>query len=73
LFRRTVVQARPRPLRRRVGDRCLLGGRRARHRDRPPHLRTVGLPQGAVKEGRERVYAAIANSGYTFPAKRIAG
>src|SRR5207249_3734809 len=32
---------------------------------------TVGLPQGAVKEGRERVFAAIANSGYTFPLKRI--
>src|SRR5207247_2230218 len=32
---------------------------------------TVGLPQGAVKEGRERVYAALANTGYTFPLKRI--
>jgi magnesium chelatase family protein len=31
----------------------------------------VGLPHGAVKEGRERVYAAIANTGYTFPLKRI--
>src|SRR5437016_2604383 len=30
-----------------------------------------GLPQGAVKEGRERVYAALANTGYTFPLKRI--
>ena len=30
-------------------------------------------PQGAVKEGRERVYAAIANSGYTVPLKRITG
>src|SRR5437870_558146 len=36
-----------------------------------PTFATVGLPQGAVKEGRERVYAAIANSGYTFPLKRI--
>src|SRR5213079_2212667 len=27
--------------------------------------------QGAVKEGRERVYAALANTGYTFPLKRI--
>ena len=27
-----------------------------------PTFATVGLPQGAVKEGRERVYAAIANS-----------
>ena len=30
-----------------------------------PTFQTVGLPQGAVKEGRERVYAAIANTGYT--------
>jgi magnesium chelatase family protein len=29
------------------------------------------LPQGAVKEGRERVGAAIANSGLEFPLKRI--
>src|SRR5207247_721083 len=36
-----------------------------------PTFATVGLPQGAVKEGRERVYAALANSGYTFPLKRI--
>src|SRR5881409_3248824 len=36
-----------------------------------PTFATVGLPQGAVKEGRERVYSAIANSGYTFPLKRI--
>jgi magnesium chelatase family protein len=36
-----------------------------------PTFATVGLPQGAVKEGRERVSAAIANTGYTFPIKRI--
>src|SRR5881628_809390 len=36
-----------------------------------PTFATVGLPQGAVKEGRERVYAALANTGYTFPLKRI--
>src|SRR3989441_1523404 len=36
-----------------------------------PTFATVGLPQGAVKEGRERVCAALANSGYTFPLKRI--
>src|ERR1051326_524607 len=29
-----------------------------------PSFATVGLPQGAVKEGRERVYAAISNSGF---------
>ena len=36
-----------------------------------PGFATVGLPQGAVKEARERVYAAVANTGYTFPLKRI--
>ena len=36
-----------------------------------PSFSTVGLPQGAVKEGRERVYAALANSNYVFPLKRI--
>src|SRR3989442_2405049 len=36
-----------------------------------PTFATVGLPQGAVKEGRERVFAALANTGYTFPLKRI--
>jgi magnesium chelatase family protein len=36
-----------------------------------PSFATVGLPQGAVKEGRERVNAAIANAGFTAPLKRI--
>ena len=36
-----------------------------------PSFVTVGLPQGAVKEGRERVNAAIHNAGYEFPLKRI--
>jgi magnesium chelatase family protein len=36
-----------------------------------PSLATVGLPQSAVKEGRERVHAAILNSGFEFPLKRI--
>jgi magnesium chelatase family protein len=31
----------------------------------------VGLPQGAVREGRERVTAALTNSGYALPPKRI--
>ena len=38
-----------------------------------PSFATVGLPHGAVKEGRERVFAAIVNSGYQFPLKRITG
>jgi len=36
-----------------------------------PTFATVGLPQGAVKEGRERVYSAIANTGFKFPLRRI--
>jgi magnesium chelatase family protein len=36
-----------------------------------PSFTTVGLPQGAVKEGRERVGASIANSEFLFPLKRI--
>ena len=36
-----------------------------------PSFTTVGLPQGAVKEGRERVGASIANSDFVFPLKRI--
>ena len=36
-----------------------------------PSFATVGLPHGAVKEGRERVSAAIANVGYTFPLSRL--
>lgn len=36
-----------------------------------PNFTTVGLPQGAVKEGRERVIAAIYNSQHYVPPKRI--
>ena len=36
-----------------------------------PCFSTVGLPHGAVKEGRERVSAALANGGYDFPLRRI--
>ena len=36
-----------------------------------PSFSTVGLPNGAVKEGRERVSAALANTGFRFPLKRI--
>ncbi len=36
-----------------------------------PSFATVGLPQNAVKEGRERVAAAVVNSGFEFPLKRI--
>lgn len=36
-----------------------------------PSMSVVGLPQGAVREGRERVTAALTNSGYGLPPKRI--
>src|SRR5690606_20232754 len=36
-----------------------------------PGFSTVGLPQGAVREGKERVVAAIKNSGYELPPRRI--
>ena len=36
-----------------------------------PGVSIVGLPDSAVKESRERVQAAIKNSGYAFPVKRI--
>src|ERR1043165_7776861 len=36
-----------------------------------PSFTTVGLPQGAVKEGRGRVAAALGNSGYQLPLRRI--
>jgi magnesium chelatase family protein len=36
-----------------------------------PGFATVGLPDNAVKESRERVQTAIRNSGYEFPIKKI--
>lgn len=36
-----------------------------------PALTIVGLPDAAVQEAKERVRAAIRNSGFTFPMKRI--
>jgi magnesium chelatase family protein len=36
-----------------------------------PAFNIVGLPDAAVQEARERVRAAIRNSGLTFPTKRI--
>src|SRR5574340_1402092 len=36
-----------------------------------PYFSTVGLPDNAVKESKDRVRSAIKNSGYSFPAKRI--
>lgn len=36
-----------------------------------PYFATVGLPETSVKESKERVKSAIANSGYFFPDDRI--
>lgn len=36
-----------------------------------PMVTIVGLPDNAVKESRERIRAAIKNSGFEFPAQRI--
>lgn len=36
-----------------------------------PAFTTVGLPEAAVKESKERVKSAINNSGYAFPDDRI--
>ena len=36
-----------------------------------PNFDVVGLPDPAVKEARERVRAAVKNSGYSFPVGRI--
>ena len=36
-----------------------------------PALETVGLPDAAVKESKERVRAAVRNSGFELPPGRI--
>ena len=36
-----------------------------------PQMTTVGLPDGAVREARDRIPAALRNSGSDFPPRRI--
>lgn len=36
-----------------------------------PHFSTVGLPDTTVKESKERVRAALKNTGFNFPLKQI--
>ncbi|MBI4844325.1 MAG: YifB family Mg chelatase-like AAA ATPase [Nitrospirae bacterium] len=36
-----------------------------------PHFSTVGLPDAAVKESKERVRSALKNTGFNFPLKQI--
>ncbi len=40
-------------------------------RSQLPRFITVGLPEGAVKESKERVRAAIQNSGFSFPVNHV--
>ncbi|MGE3467450.1 MAG: YifB family Mg chelatase-like AAA ATPase [Pyrinomonadaceae bacterium] len=39
--------------------------------DQSPNITIVGLPDTAVRESRERIRAAINNSGYFFPIQKI--
>jgi magnesium chelatase family protein len=39
--------------------------------DGPLGLRITGLPETAVRETRDRVYAAVANSGQAWPARKM--
>ncbi|MFZ2445294.1 MAG: magnesium chelatase domain-containing protein [Syntrophobacteraceae bacterium] len=36
-----------------------------------PYFATVGLPDNIVRESKDRVKAALQNTGYSFPAERI--
>jgi magnesium chelatase family protein len=36
-----------------------------------PNLSIVGLPDSVVRESKDRINAAIKNSGYVFPIKKI--
>ena len=36
-----------------------------------PQFATVGLAEGAVRESKDRIRAALKNCGYSFPAKKI--
>jgi magnesium chelatase family protein len=36
-----------------------------------PQFTIVGLPDGTIKESRERIVAAVKNSGFAFPIRRI--
>lgn len=36
-----------------------------------PSFAVVGLAEGAVREGKERVWAALRNSGFTVPARKV--
>jgi magnesium chelatase family protein len=44
---------------------------RAAHENEPTTVTIVGLPDTVVRESRERIRAAISNSGYFFPLQKI--
>jgi len=45
--------------------------RPANENDQTPNVTVVGLPDTAVRESRERIRAAISNSGYFFPIDKV--
>src|SRR5437667_10310946 len=36
-----------------------------------PHTTTVGLPDGAVREASDRIRAALRNTGFAYPQRRV--
>ncbi len=36
-----------------------------------PSFNTVGLPDAAIRESKDRVVAAVRNSGFDFPVRRV--
>ena len=36
-----------------------------------PSFSTVGLPDAAVRESKDRVVAAVKNSGFDFPVRKV--
>ena len=54
-----------------VGVECVLVRVEVSVADGLPSISIVGLPQGAVREGRDRVRAALQAAGYRIPPRRI--
>jgi magnesium chelatase family protein len=50
---------------------CEVNMRQAHENDKTPPVTIVGLPDTVVRESRERIRAAIGNSGYFFPIQTI--
>src|SRR5206468_11938323 len=69
--RHAVSHARPCPLRRPPRHRRDRRRRRGRRVSGLPHTTTVGLPDGAVREGTERIRAALRNCGFKHAERRV--